>query len=30
MLGPVCAVSAEQRAWPAGLLTALPHRVAEG
>lgn len=30
MLGPVCAVSAEERTWPAGLLTALPHRVAEG
>ena len=29
-LGPVCAVSAEPRAWPAGLLTAVPHRIAEG
>lgn len=28
--GPVCAVAAEQRAWPAGLLAARPHRVAEG
>ena len=27
--GPVCAVAGEGRAWPAGLLTALPHRVAE-
>ena len=29
-LGPVCAVAAEVRAWPAGLLTAVPHRIAEG
>ena len=29
MLGPVCAVAAQARSWPAGLLTALPHRVAE-
>jgi hypothetical protein len=28
-LGPVCAVSAEAQAWPVGLLSALPHRVAE-
>jgi len=27
--GPVCAVVGEGRAWPAGLLTAVPHRVAE-
>jgi hypothetical protein len=29
-LGPVCAVSAQPKAWPAGLLTAVPHRIAEG
>jgi hypothetical protein len=29
-LGPVCAVSAQPQAWPAGLLTAVPHRIAEG
>ena len=28
--GPVCAVSAAGQSWPAGLLTARPHRVAEG
>jgi hypothetical protein len=28
-LGPVCAAAAQARAWPAGLLTAVPHRVAE-
>jgi len=28
-LGPVCAVAAARRAWPAGLLTAVPHRIAE-
>jgi len=29
-LGPVCAVAAKTQAWPAGLLTAVPHRIAEG
>ena len=28
-LGPVCAAAATGRPWPAGLLTAVPHRVAE-
>lgn len=28
--GPVCDVRAPERAWPAGLLGAVPHRVAEG
>jgi len=29
-LGPVCAASATGRPWPAGLLAAAPHRIAEG
>lgn len=29
-LGPVCAAAADAAAWPAGLLAAAPHRVAEG
>jgi len=28
--GPVCTVPAAGRSWPAGLLTAVPHRIAEG
>lgn len=29
-LGPVCAAPATGRPWPAGLLSAVPHRIAEG
>ena len=29
-LGPVCATAASGQAWPAGLLSAVPHRIAEG